>query len=331
MSKAADNVKVSVVIPTKNAGPQLRHVLNAVMAQQTSWIYEVLVIDSGSTDGTVDLVKKYSSVILIEISASDFGHGKTRNYAISKTKGDYIAMLTQDAIPATHHWLTELVNAIEMDTRIAGVFGRHIAHSEASAFTHYELEQHFHGFSCDPLVEMDDRIRYETDEGYRQFLYFFSDNNALLRRTVWQQIPYPNIEFAEDQAWARLIIEAGYRKSYAHNAVVSHSHEYGFFERLQRSFDESYALHRLFNYQYGQGFIHAVRNFLGMTVRDFKFTFKESLHKINLRHVISMPLNNFMRVFGYYLGANGSHLSETIRSRLSRDRNLKMNGNSVRN
>lgn len=103
--------------------------LDTVINQQTDWSFEVLVIDFGSTDSTVDLIKRYSSVRLIEISATEFGHGKIRNFAIAHTKGDYIA-----GMPFPH-WLAELVNAIEMDTRIAGVFGRHIAYPDASPFT----------------------------------------------------------------------------------------------------------------------------------------------------------------------------------------------------
>jgi rhamnosyltransferase len=67
----------------------------------------VRVIDSGSTDGTVDIIKGYSSVRLIEISAREFGHSKTRNFAIANTKRDYIAMLTQDALPANRFWLAD--------------------------------------------------------------------------------------------------------------------------------------------------------------------------------------------------------------------------------
>jgi rhamnosyltransferase len=317
-----NDVKVSVVIPTKNAGPLLCRVLDAVMCQKTDWFFDLLVVDSGSTDGTVDLVKRNSSVRLIEIPAAEFGHGKTRNFAIANTKGDYIAMLTQDALPESQNWLAELVNTLEMDTRIAGVFGRHVAYPDASPFTRYELEQHFHGFLHQPVVELDDRVRYEQEEGYRQFLYFFSDNNALLRRSIWKEIPYPDVDFAEDQAWARLIIEAGYCKAYAHNAVVQHSHNYGFLERLQRSFDETFTLRRLFNYQQGQGFCHAMRSFLGITLRDFRFAFRSGLFKSDFRHVASMPLDNFMRIAGHYLGTKGSRIPEFIRMRLSRDRRL---------
>jgi rhamnosyltransferase len=64
----------------------------------------VRVIDSGSTDGTVDIIKGYSSVRLIEISARELGYGKTRNFAIANTKRDHIAMLTQDVLPANRFW-----------------------------------------------------------------------------------------------------------------------------------------------------------------------------------------------------------------------------------
>lgn len=324
MSEATVNTKVTVVIPTKNAGPQLRRVLDAVVNQQTAWPFEVLVVDSGSSDSTVDLVKSYSSVRLIEIPSSEFGHGKTRNFAIENTYGDYVAMLTQDALPANPLWLAELVNTIEMDDCIAGVFGRHIAYPDASPFTRYELEQHFMGFLSTPVAELDDLNRYRREEGYRQFLYFFSDNNALLRRSVWKKIPYPNVDFAEDTAWARLIIEGGYRKAYTHKAAVYHSHNYGLIERFQRSFDESYALLRLFNYQHGQRLRHAIRSFLGLTLRDFRFALHGGVLKTNLKHVMSMPLDNFMRVTGSYLGTKGNHIPMFIRLRLSRDRRLMM-------
>jgi len=318
-----DDIKLSVVIPTKNAGPLLQQVLEGIISQKTNWSFEVLVVDSGSTDGTVELVKRNLSVRLLEIPASEFGHGKTRNLAIANTKGDFIAMLTQDALPENQSWLAELVNTIEIDTRIAGVFGRHIAYPDASPFTRNELEQHFIGFLPKPVVELDNCDRYEHEEGYRQFLYFFSDNNALLRRLVWEQIPYPEVDFAEDQAWARLIIEAGYRKAYAHDAVVYHSHNYGFIERLRRSFDEAYSLRKLFNYQHGRGFRHAVRSFIGITIRDFRFAVQMGLFKSHFWHVLSMPLDNFMRVAGHYLGANGSRLPNYVRSCLSRDYQLK--------
>ena len=316
------NIKVSVVIPTKNAGPILADVLDVLMHQEAPWLYEILVVDSGSRDETLEIIKAYPSVRLIEIDPKDFGHGKTRNFAIGHTSGEFIAMITQDALPESIGWLKNFVDTIEQDARIAGVFGRHIAYPHASPFTRIELEQHFAGFLARPVVCLDDHERYINDEGYRQFLYFFSDNNALLRRSVWEKMPYPEIDFAEDQAWARLIIEAGYLKAYAHDAVVFHSHDYGFIERLQRSFDESYALKRIFSYQRGFVFSALIKSFVGITVRDFKVTLKFGLLKTDFVHVVRMPLDNLMRILGTYLGFNGERIPHFIRCRLSRDKKL---------
>lgn len=315
--------KVSVVIPTKNAGPIFEAVLKQVLLQETNWPFDVLIVDSGSSDGTLDIVRRHPSVQLIEIAPSEFGHGKTRNFAAGVTSGEFIAMITQDAIPINKDWLAKMVGAIEQDPNIAGVFGRHIAHSDASIFTENELEQHFSGFLAQPIVGLDDPVRYKRDQRYRQFLYFFSDNNALIRRAVWEKIPYPEVDFAEDQAWARLIIEAGYRKAYAHYAVVAHSHNYGFIERLQRSFDEGYALQRIFGYGGELRFMNAMKSFLAITRRDAIIAMKlRGGKKVGLYSLIRMPLDNLMRMIGAYLGAHGESIPHAIRFCLSRDKKL---------
>lgn len=315
--------KASVIVPTKNAGPLFETVLEQIFLQETDWPFEVLVVDSGSSDGTKELTRKYPSVKLIEISPSEFGHGKTRNFAVANSSGEFIAMITQDAIPLNKNWLAEMVLAIEQDSNIAGVFGRHVAHTDASLFTRNELDQHFLGFLSKPVVELDNQARYEKDEGYRQYLYFFSDNNALIRRTIWEKIPYPEVDFAEDQAWARLIIEAGYRKAYTHHGVVAHSHNYGLLERLQRSFDEGYALQRLFGYGGETGFLNALKSFLAITRRDINLALKEGFYsKVDKKTLFRMPLDNLMRMLGAYLGAHGERLPHSVRLFLSRDKKL---------
>lgn len=322
MTTQVQQVLVTVVIPTKNGGPLLGRVLSSVFSQQTPWAFEVLVVDSGSTDETLSVVRKYPQIRVIQIKPTDFGHGKTRNLAVAAAKGEYIAMITQDALPSSPSWLVELIKPAMEDDRVAGVFGRHIAYPESSVFTKYELEQHFAGFSRYPVIELNDRQRYASDEGYRQLLYFFSDNNALLRRSVWERIPYPEVDFAEDQAWARRIVEAGYRKAYANDAAVYHSHEYGLWERLQRSFDESYALSRLFDYKQGRGLKHAIRSWMGLTRRDLVIAKRAGLLFSCPALLLKVPINNAMRITGSYLGIHGSSLPEFLRLRLSRDRRL---------
>lgn len=315
------SVKVSVIIPTKNPGQIFRRVLPAVLSQQTPFAYDVLVLDSGSTDGTLDYVRGCNDprVRLHEIPSSEFGHGKTRNLGVSLTQGDFIAVITHDACPATPHWLEQLVKPAESDPQVAGVFGRHIAYENANPFTRMELALHFSGFKPSPLVWLDDPERYKRDVGYQQFLHFFSDNNALLRRTAWEAVAYPDVNFAEDQIWAKTIIEAGWKKAYAHDAAVYHSHDYGLLERMQRSFDESFAFLRLFGYKLCPNFLVLIKTWAALTRRDLKISLSEKLWQHSPGSVIKMPLDNFMRMLGYYFGTHGENLSTWAKKMLSRD------------
>jgi rhamnosyltransferase len=314
-------VKVSVIIPTKNPGQIFQRVLAAVLSQQAAFDYDVLVLDSGSTDGTLDFVRKCSDqrVRLHEIPSGEFGHGRTRNLAVSLTQGKFIAMITHDACPTSPRWLECLVQPAQNDPQVAGVFGRHIAYENANPYTRMEIALHFAGFESSPVVCLDDPERYQRDVGYRQFLHFFSDNNALLRRTVWQQHPYPDVNFAEDQLWAKTIIEAGWKKAYARDAAVYHSHDYGLLERMQRSFDESFAFLRLFGYKLCPNFLILSKTWAALTRRDLKVSVSEKLWRHSPGSVIKMPLDNFMRLLGYYFGTHGENLSTRAKKILSRD------------
>jgi len=183
--------KVTVLIPTKNGGAIFEKVLERVVAQRTPWPFEVLVIDSGSSDNTAEACRRFPKVRLHSIPPEAFGHGKTRNLGVSMARGEFVALITQDALPVNEHWLEAMVAAIEQDPAIAGVFGRHIAYPDANPFTTHELDLHFAGFDAWQVVQMDDPVRYACYQGYRQVLHFFSDNNAVIRRSVVGETAIP--------------------------------------------------------------------------------------------------------------------------------------------
>lgn len=319
-----NKMKASVIIPTKNAGALFADVLNAVMSQDTPWPYEVLVIDSGSQDDTVRLCKQTHGVRLHKIPAREFGHGKTRNLAISLTSGEFIIMLTHDAKPANRNWLRELVAAADQIPDVAGAFGRHLPYPGHSPFITRDLKLHFDNFANGPpIVRMEDAARYETDPGYRQFLHFFSDNNACLRRSVWERIPYPDVDFAEDQIWAKLIIEAGYAKAYADRACVFHSHDYGAWETLRRSFDESRALHHIFGYRLCPSLAHLSIQSLRCSMRDYRYLFANRNLRVSLDWLFKIPTHQLARQIGHYLGGRADMADNNVLTCLSLDQSRK--------
>lgn len=318
-------MKVSVIIPTKNAGALFKKVLNVVLTQKVPWDYEVLVIDSGSSDGTVEYVQSKNEVRLHQIPAKEFGHGKTRNLGISLTHGEFVAMLTHDALPANETWLVELVNAVEQSGDVAGSFGRHIAYEHDGPFLKRDLQAHFDGFlSKGALMRLADPERYRIDERYRQLLHFFSDNNACIRRSVWKKIPYPDVDFAEDQLWAKQIIEAGYAKGYADRAVVYHSHSFGFGAQCRRSFDEAWALHQHFGYCLCPSLLHMIRQSVRTTIADYQHGLQQGVFVDDPVWLGRIPMRNTFRQIGFYLGQRADMFPLFFVNRFSRDKSLMM-------
>jgi len=233
--KVTEQVLVSIVIPVKNGFPNLPLVLDAIARQEVDFTFEVLVIDSGSSDGSCELVRQHKAR-LIAIKPQEFNHGSTRNVAIGASRGAFVALLTHDAIPADRHWLKNLIAPLRnSDEKIAGVFGRHTARPNEDPIVEIRLNQHFERF------HQSGRLSWSKDADYQQKrgeYMFFSNNNSCLRKAVWEKIPFNHTDMAEDQQWAEAIIEAGYAKAYAHDSVVVHSHSYPTGEWMRRSFDE---------------------------------------------------------------------------------------------
>jgi rhamnosyltransferase len=199
--------------------------------------------------------------------------------------------------------LHELVKAIEVDADIAGVFGRHYAYEESGILMQRDLTAHFDGFKVgSPVVWNQEPERYDIDQGYRQFLHFFSDNNACLRRSVWEKIPYPDVDFAEDQLWAKTIIENGYKKAYADKAAVYHSHSYSISETFRRSYDESRALKNLFGY----ALCASLKDMIVQSYNCAKADLKYVIHQKKIRKTwplaLKIPFLCIAKQAGYYLG-----------------------------
>lgn len=227
-------MKASVVIPTKNGEAYLEEVLTAVFAQETDFSFEVVVVDSGSTDRTLEILARFP-VRLLRIPPQEFNHGETRNRAIRETDGDFVALLTQDATPAGSSWLACLVAAFE-DPRVAGVFGPHHTRPDCDPIETRNLVAHFRGFGeTRTRYEIRDQADYRAHQGVYDF---FSNCNSCLSRTVWEQIPFRRTEMSEDQMWAQDVLQAGYVKVFEPAAAVYHSHTYTPWGFFMRAFDE---------------------------------------------------------------------------------------------
>ncbi len=291
------NKKATVIIPTYNGGDLLLEVCNRVQSQLSPWPFDVLIIDSSSTDGTFETLKeRFPEFRFIQIPQSEFSHGRTRNSAISETDTEFVCFLTQDALPNDDYWLYNLVTTTEAYPSAAGSFGQHIAHDNAEAFTKRDLALFFREFNEGPVRfhrGMNKTLWNLQDRPYIQRLHYFSDNNSCLRRSVWEQIPYPDVEYGEDQAWALEIIRSGFEKIYARSAIVKHSHDYD----LQETFDRAKTEADFF------------KNYFGYALLSDSETLQTSLKNRNHQDRLWAEENNLSEsALAYRVKQNEAHL-----------------------
>jgi glycosyltransferase involved in cell wall biosynthesis len=249
-------IKATVCIPVFNGGKSLLRLIKHLRSQRTPWLFEIVIVDSGSTDGSMQKLGASAgtplSLRIATIPQHEFQHGRTRNLCANMAKGEFVAFLTQDALPTDDFWLYNLVTTLEHFPHAAGAFGRHIAMPTASPFMKHELITHFARLTQQPLaLSRDTDIdRWNSgDQEWRQILHFFSDNNSCLRRSVWQRVPYPELDYGEDQVWADNIIRLGYEKVFAPSATVYHSHDHTPDETRARAAIEAFFFADAFGYQ----------------------------------------------------------------------------------
>src|SRR5215472_9165657 len=102
---------VSILILTRNGMETLPATLDRIAEQKRDFPLEVVAVDSGSTDGTAELLTRRADRV-IPIAPTSFNHGGTRNLGIGHCKGDLVVLLVQDALPDTDNWLATLIEPL---------------------------------------------------------------------------------------------------------------------------------------------------------------------------------------------------------------------------
>jgi glycosyltransferase involved in cell wall biosynthesis len=230
----ADTATISVIIPTKNAGPEFRDTLVAIRNQTRE--SELIVVDSGSSDHTLDLAREFGARTL-SIAPESFNHGETRNLGIRHGTGDLCVMLVQDAVPIGNAWLETLI-APFADDKVVGVTGRHVPRADCDLAGRWQVE-----YRSEFLGE---RVRVQQMESWDTFLTLsfqerlrsvsFDNVCSALRRDFWEQCPFQALPFAEDLDWGVRAMAAGYRLVYDPSVRVIHSHTRPDAYHLRRSY-----------------------------------------------------------------------------------------------
>lgn len=211
---------VSVVIPVKNEALKIKSCIEAILSQ-TIQVKQIIVVDSGSTDGTLEILKQYPIVKVIEIPSSEFNHGSTRNLGVSHINSDYCLMTVGDAVACNEYWIENLMKGF-VNEHVAGVCGQQIvAHDKTNNPIEWFRPIHepriiTYQFSTDEFEKLDPEEIKEACS--------WDDVTAMYKTSVLKQIPFQHTTYCEDSKWAYDVLKKGYALSYNKAARVYHYH-----------------------------------------------------------------------------------------------------------
>lgn len=220
---------ISVIIPTLNAGKYLRPLIER-LKKQTIVPLEIVIVDSESTDETIQIAKK-EGITILPIKRADYDHGGTRNYAVAHTKGEYILFLSQDALPVDEYYVENLISEIEKNSKIVMISARQIARTDAPI-----IESLTRSFNY-PEKSFTRSKKDIAELGIKA--YFFSDVCSVYERNFFEEMGgfEEPILTNEDMLMAAKALDHNYLVGYCAEACVYHSHRFTLKYQYKRNFD----------------------------------------------------------------------------------------------
>lgn len=295
---------ISVIIPVRNGGDELRRCLDGIERQEVDREVEVVVVDSSSTDGSAELARARGARVHV-IPVEEFNHGATRNLGAELARGDTLVFTTQDAHAADSRWLARLIAPLEDET-VAGVYGRQLAHDDATPPERYFLDFLYGERGRVQAAGAPAELSMDTT--------LFSNVNAAIPRRVWERFPFvDDIVMSEDQEWARRVLLAGYRLVYEPEAVVRHSHAYTLRSAFRRFFDSGASAERA----YLTGGRPSARTLRRNAARYARGELAWLRRTGQLRWVPYAVLYESVKFCGLQLGARHRWLPPRVKARLS--------------
>jgi rhamnosyltransferase len=275
---------VSVVIRSLNEEKWLAEAIDGCRAQKIEETdVEIVLVDSGSTDRTLDIAKSKGCRI-VHIDKHDFTFGRSLNYGCAAATGDVLVFISAHCIPATETWLANLVGPI-ISGNADYVHGRQIGHELTKFSEHQVFAQYF------PAHE-------KTAEENGSFA---NNANAALLRSVWEKIPFDeDVTGLEDMVLGKALVASGGTVAYAPDAPVIHIHEESFRDVRRRYYREALTLREIMPEVHFH-FSDFLRFFCVGVLHDFSVAMSE---KKFARCAVEIVAFRFMQYWGTYRGHN---------------------------
>jgi len=245
---------VSIIVPTFNAEPYLTRLILALQQQENIPFFEIILIDSSSTDKTKEIATSYSILKFVQIPKQSFTHGYARNLGVSLANGSIIVFLSQDACPYDKNWLKNLLLALD-ENGVAAAYSRQIPYSNASPMEKHFLNKNF--------PDQSKILHTKVSKNFLRFKdVFFSNVSSATKKETLLKTPFrESLIMSEDQQFSLDLLSQGLSVKYEAHSKVWHSHQYTLKTLFQRYFDSAYSLKLIFSQNLKES-VHIGRSYL---------------------------------------------------------------------
>ncbi len=294
-------MSLSLIIPTYNAQSYLPALLEKLKHQSVG--FELIIIDSSSTDNTVTIAQEYTQNIII-IPQNEFDHGGTRTKAAKEASGDIIVFLTQDALPYDNKTIENIIKSFD-NPKVGAVYGRQLPYPKTNPFGKHLRSFNYGNTSY--LRTLEDKKKFGIKTA------FLSDSFSAYRKSALEEIDWikDGLIVGEDSYAGAKMLLAGYSLSYSADAKVYHSHSYSILQEFRRYFDigvfhkQEAWIPKEFGKAEGEG------------KKYIKSEFKYLLSKYLYYRIPEFCIRNGMKYLGYKLGQNHKFLHKSLIKYLS--------------
>ena len=255
---------VSLVMRSFNEGWAIGDTLRMVREQDYQGTIELIVIDSGSTDGSIDIIRSFNPAQLVQIQSSEYVPGKVLNDGLSRSENEWVVFLNADDTPRDKSWLKELLRVAASALVPGTAFSRQVPRQNCTGV-------HAHDY---------DRC-FGPDRESRNWPHFFSMVSCVVHRPTWEKMPFrEDLQYAEDHEWSLRLKAAGCAVDYAESSIAIHSHNYTTKQSFKRAYGDSKASAATAKSRHEATLIHTVLfGWMKDVLRDYKWFSKNGIRK----------------------------------------------------